>query len=139
MVYAHRGEAIERNIRGRTLPQLVEIAIEIEMLGINIGDYGDGRWQPVEAAVAFVRFDNHPVTGTEPRVGAIGIDNAAIDPVGYHGTIQYGGDQRVVVVLPWVPAQAMDHFNRISSPSISERCTTGNMRARAAKSSGCPA
>ena len=44
--------------------------------------------------------------------------------------------REVVVVLPWVPAQAMDHFSRISSPSISERWTTGSMRSRAARSSG---
>ena len=34
----------------------------------------------------------------------------------------------VVVVLPWVPAIANDHFSRISSPSISARRTTGSRR-----------
>ena len=42
----------------------------------------------------------------------------------------------VVVVLPWVPAMAMQLFNRISSASISARRTTGMRCARAAISSG---
>jgi hypothetical protein len=42
----------------------------------------------------------------------------------------------VVVVLPWVPPTAMDHFSRISSPSISARRTTGISRSRAAATSG---
>ncbi len=42
----------------------------------------------------------------------------------------------VVVVLPWVPAMAMQLFNRISSASISARRTTGSRCARAATSSG---
>ena len=42
----------------------------------------------------------------------------------------------VVVVLPCVPPTAIDHFSRISSPSISARRTTGTRRARAASTSG---
>ena len=42
----------------------------------------------------------------------------------------------VVVVLPWVPPMATDHFSRISSASISARRTTGTSRARAAWTSG---
>ena len=42
----------------------------------------------------------------------------------------------VVVVLPWVPPIATDHFRRISSPSISARRTTGSRRERAASTSG---
>ncbi len=42
----------------------------------------------------------------------------------------------VVVVLPWVPPTAMDHFRRISSASISARRTTGTRRLRAATISG---
>ena len=38
----------------------------------------------------------------------------------------------VVVVLPWVPATATDHLSRISSASISARCTTGMWRSPAA-------
>src|SRR5580658_808003 len=42
----------------------------------------------------------------------------------------------VVVVLPCVPATAIAHLRRISSPSISARRTTGTRRVRAATSSG---
>ena len=42
----------------------------------------------------------------------------------------------VVVVLPWVPATAIAHFRRISSPSISARRTTGTRAPRAASISG---
>ena len=42
----------------------------------------------------------------------------------------------VVVVLPCVPPTAIDHFSRISSPSISARRTTGTWRVRAASTSG---
>ncbi len=42
----------------------------------------------------------------------------------------------VVVVLPWVPATAIAHLRRISSPSISARRTTGMSRARASTTSG---
>ena len=42
----------------------------------------------------------------------------------------------VVVVLPWVPAMAMQLFSRISSASISARRTTGMRWPRAAINSG---
>src|ERR1700733_14183092 len=45
----------------------------------------------------------------------------------------------VVVVLPCVPAMAIDHLRRINSPSISARRTTGNSRWRAAWTSGLSA
>ena len=59
----------------------------IEMLGIDIGDDRDLGRQLQERAVALVRFDHHPVARTETRVGAIGIDDAAID----HGGIEAAG------------------------------------------------
>ena len=42
----------------------------------------------------------------------------------------------VVVVLPWVPATAIERLSRISSASMSARRTTGRRLARAASSSG---
>jgi hypothetical protein len=42
----------------------------------------------------------------------------------------------VVVVLPWVPATAMEYRKRINSPSISARGTTGTRLAIAAATSG---
>jgi hypothetical protein len=44
----------------------------------------------------------------------------------------------VVVVLPCVPATAMEYRKRISSPSISARATTGIRCANAASISGLP-
>ncbi len=41
----------------------------------------------------------------------------------------------VVVVLPWVPATAIDQRSREISPSISARRITGMPRARAAATS----
>ena len=40
-----------------------------------------------EGAVALVGFDHHPVAGAQPRVGAVGIDDAAID----HGRVEAAG------------------------------------------------
>ena len=40
-----------------------------------------------ERAVALVGLDHHPVAGPEPRVGAIGVDDAAVD----HGRVESGG------------------------------------------------
>ena len=42
----------------------------------------------------------------------------------------------VVVVLPWLPETAMACRKRMSSPSISARCTTGLRAARAISTSG---
>ena len=109
----------------------------VEVLGIDIGDDGDVGRQLEEGAVGFVGLHHHPVAGAEPRVGAVGVDDAAVD----HGRIEtFRLDQRatieVVVVLPWVPAIAMQLLSRISSASISARRTTGSRAARAATSSG---
>ena len=40
-----------------------------------------------EGAVALVGLDHHPVAGAQPRVGAVGVDDAAID----HGRIEAAG------------------------------------------------
>ena len=45
----------------------------------------------------------------------------------------------VVVVLPCVPATAIEYRKRISSPSISARLTTGMRRSSAEAISGLPA
>jgi len=45
----------------------------------------------------------------------------------------------VVVVLPWVPATAIDQRRREISPSISARRITGRPRPRAASISGLSA
>jgi hypothetical protein len=45
------------------------------MLGVDIGDDGDGRGQAVEGAVRFVGLDHHPVALPHPRIGAVGMDD----------------------------------------------------------------
>ena len=57
------------------------------MLGIDVGDDGDVGRQLQEGAVGLVGLDHHPVAGAEPRIGAIGVDDAAVD----HGRIEAAG------------------------------------------------
>ena len=65
------------------------------MIGIDIGDDGDGRRQAQERAVAFVGLDHHPFARAEPRIGAIGVDDAAIDDGGIEpARIEQRRDQR---------------------------------------------
>ena len=71
------------------LMQCRDVAVKIEVFGIDVGDDRDRRRQARKGAVAFIRLDDHPVAGAEPRVGAVGVDNAAID----YGRIEPGGLQ----------------------------------------------
>ena len=59
----------------------------VEMLGVDIGDDGDVGRQLQKRAVALVGLDHHPVAGAEPRIGAISVDDAAVD----HGRVESGG------------------------------------------------
>ena len=49
------------------------------MIGIDIGDDRDSGRQAQERAVAFIGFHDHPFAGAKPRIGAVGVDDAAID------------------------------------------------------------
>ena len=98
MVDAHHGEAVERHvldeIAERVLHGLEGLEV-VEMLGIDIGDDGDIGRQLEEGAVALVGFHHHPLAGAEPRVGAVGIDDAAIDDGGIEiAGIEQGRDHR---------------------------------------------
>ena len=82
VVDAHDGEPVERHV----LDEIAECLLHgleglevIEMLGIDIGDDGDIGRQFQEGAVALVGFHHHPFTGAKPRVGAVSINDAAID------------------------------------------------------------
>ena len=90
MVDAHHGKTVERHvldeIAERLLHRLEGLEV-VEMLGIDIGDDGDVGRQFQERAVALVGFHHHPVAGAEPRIGAVGVDDAAID----HGRIEIAG------------------------------------------------
>ena len=66
----------------------------VEVLGVHVGDHGDDRRQAQETAVALVGLDHHPVAGAEPRVGAVGVDDAAVDHGGVEmRRLQHRGDQ----------------------------------------------
>ena len=54
----------------------------LHMLGVDIGDDGDGGGQAVETAVAFIRLNHHPVALPHARVGAVSVDDAAVDDGG---------------------------------------------------------
>ena len=85
MVDAHHREAVERHaldeIAEGILHGLERLEV-IEMFGIDIGDDGDFGRQLQEGAVALVGLDHHPVARPQPRIGAVGIDDAAIDDGG---------------------------------------------------------
>ena len=90
MIEAHHREAIKGQILDEA-PEGILDRIEglemIEMLGIDIGDDRDIGRQLQESAVAFVGFDHHPIAGAKPRIGAIGVDDPAIDD----GRIEFAG------------------------------------------------
>ena len=98
VVDAERGDAVERNVldEGAVGPaHRVEVAVELHVLAVDVGDDGgDGR-QLDEAAVGLVGLDHHPVARAEPRVGAVGIDDAAVDDRRVQpGAVEHGGDDR---------------------------------------------
>ena len=82
MIDAHHRKAVERHvldeIAERVLDRVERLEV-VEMLGVDIGDDDDVGRQLQEGAVAFVGLHHHPVAGAEPRIGAIGIDDAAVD------------------------------------------------------------
>ena len=85
MVEAHDGEAIEGQILHQGAEGLlhgVEGLEVIEMLGVDIGDDGDVGGQLQEGAVAFIRLHHHPLALAKAGIGAIGVDDAAIDDRG---------------------------------------------------------
>ena len=87
MVDAEHGDAVERQpldeVPIRRLHRL-EVAPEVHVLRVHVGDDADGRRQPEEAAVALVGLDHHPVALAKPGIGAVGVDDAAVD----HGGLE---------------------------------------------------
>ena len=98
MIEAHDREAVERQVsdqRQERLLDRVESLEVVEMLGIDVGDDGDVGGQLQERAVALVGLDHHPVAVAEPRVGAVGVDDAAVDDGRIEaGGVEQGRDQR---------------------------------------------
>ena len=82
MIVAHDGEPVKRQVldqRQKGVLDRVEGLEVVEVLGIDVGDDDDVGRKLEKRAVAFVGLDHHPVPGPEPRVGAIGVDDAAVD------------------------------------------------------------
>ena len=82
MIDAERCKAIERYVLDKAVERrlhAVEGAEMVEMLRIDIGDDRDRGGELDEGPVAFVRLDHHPIARAEARVGAIGVDDTAID------------------------------------------------------------
>ena len=129
MVEAHHREAVEGQVLDEGAERLldgVEGLEMVEVLGVDVGDDRDVGRQLEEGAVALVGLDHHPVARAEARIGAVGVDDAAIDDGGSKPPASSRvATSEVVVVLPCVPAMATQCFRRISSASISARRTTG--------------
>ena len=90
VVGAHHGEAVERHVLDEAAEGLlhgVEGLEMIEVLGIDVGHDRDVGGELQEGAVRLVGLDHHPVAGAEPRIGAVGLDDAAVD----HGRIEIAG------------------------------------------------
>ena len=82
MVDAHHAEPVKRHILHelRKRPAyFIECAVMVEMFGVDIGDDGNFGRQFQEGAVALVGLHHHPVALAHARIGAIGVDDAAID------------------------------------------------------------
>ncbi len=56
------------------------------MFRIDVGNNRNIGWQFQEGAIAFIGFNNHPVTIAHTSIGAISIDNAAVDDGGIEMT-----------------------------------------------------
>ena len=82
MIKAHHAKAIEGNILDKlreSRTHSVEIAVMIEMFRVDIGDDRNIGRKLEERTVAFIRFHHHPVTIAHAGIGAIGVDDTAID------------------------------------------------------------
>ena len=82
MIETHHREAVEGNVLdegAESVLDRVERMEMVEMLRVDVGDDGDVGRKLQEGAVALVGLDHHPVAGAEARIGAIGVDDAAID------------------------------------------------------------
>ncbi len=69
MVDADGGEAVEGDVLDEVAEGLldrVEVAVVVEVLGVDVGDHGDGGAQAQEGAVALVGLDHDPVALARP-------------------------------------------------------------------------
>ncbi len=98
MVDAHHAEAVERHVLDEVaecLAHAIEGAVMVEVLRVDIGDHGDLGRQLQERAVAFVGLHDHPFALAHARIGAVGVDDAAIDDGRVEpARLEQGGDHR---------------------------------------------
>ena len=82
MVHAHHRKPVKRHVLDKGAEGVlhrVEALEVIEVFGIDVGHDGDVGRKLEERAVGFVGLDDHPLAGAQARIGAVGVDDAAID------------------------------------------------------------
>ena len=89
VIDAEQRAAVERHVLDEFdegVLHLVERTVVIEMLGIDVRHDGNGAVEAKEGTIALVRFHDHPVALAKARVGAVGVDDAAVDDGGVDPT-----------------------------------------------------
>ena len=123
---------------GEGVPDASQIAVDVQVVGLDVGDHGDLGAQLQEGAVELVRLDDVDVRAARTKVAA---------PPGHlRRRPRRSGrfpplrgrawPSAVVVVLPWVPAIPATRPPLTHCPSASARFSTGIPASRAASSSG---
>ena len=82
VIGAHHGKAVERDVVDEGAEGVldgVEGLEVVEVLGVDVGDDRDVGRELEEGAVRFVGLDHHPVALAHAGVGAVGVDDAAVD------------------------------------------------------------
>ncbi len=82
MVGAHHSKAVERDILDEGAKRIlhrIECLEMVEVLRIDIRDDRDIGRQFQKRPIGFIGLNDHPVSAAEPRIGAVCIDDPAID------------------------------------------------------------
>ncbi len=82
VVGARDDRAVERHLvgeRDERLLQVLEIAVALQVLLVDVGDDGHRRRQLQERAVALVGLDDHELAAAQPRAAAEGAEPPADD------------------------------------------------------------
>ncbi len=82
MIEAEQRRAVEGHILDKLDERIlhrIERTVVVEMFGIDVRDDRIGAVEAQEAAVTLVRLHHHPVRRAEAGVGAVAVDDAAVD------------------------------------------------------------